>query len=292
MSDPYPDNPRFLPGNQIPLVMAIIKRFALRLPNGVPLTFQICLEGPLHPETGMVANLKDVKDWIGREVLPPLLTGQVMIPQTYGQDDPLLETLATWLAPRVKRRVAQAGLGLKWLRISDYEKLDVQWQPDIAARDTAQEAGPMYLLTRRYEFSASHRLFNPEFDEARNWEVFYECNNPNGHGHNYEIEVILTGEPDPGTGMLINLLDLDRLVNEHIIKQVDHKHLNYDVPMLADTITTAENVARVFFEQIAGVLPEGRVRLYCVRVHESRNNAAEYYGAVGLPAFDKSQVAM
>ena len=113
----------------------------------------------------------------------------------------------------------------------------------------------MLYLSRRYDFAASHRLFNPDFDEEKNWAIFYDCNNPNGHGHNYEIEVIIAGLADSDTGMLIDIVKLDRLVEEQILNKVDHKHLNLDVPMFKGVITTAENIAKVFFETLAPQIP-------------------------------------
>lgn len=140
-----------------------------------------------------------------------------------------------------------------------------------------RETKPNLYLTRRYEFSASHRLYNPAFPDEKNWEVFRECNNPNGHGHNYELEVTIQGSPDPRTGMLLDLGALDELVQERLIRHVDHKHLNLDVPFLQEVIPTAENIVYMFWRELSPAVPK-TVRLHRLRLLESKNNVAEYQG--------------
>ena len=89
---------------------------------------------------------------------------------------------------------------------------------------------PKVYLTRRETFSAAHRLFNPDWENEKNDEVFGKCNNYYGHGHNYSLEVVVEGEPDPETGFIINLTDLQKIIHENVIEVFDHKHLNFDVP--------------------------------------------------------------
>src|SRR5919109_1337288 len=98
----------------------------------------------------------------------------------------------------------------------------------------------MVYLTRRATFSASHRLWSNHLTEAENYATYDKCANPHGHGHNYVLEVTVRGEPDPRTGMVLNLSDLKRIMNERVVDGVDHKHLNYDVPWLEGVIPTTE----------------------------------------------------
>ncbi len=135
----------------------------------------------------------------------------------------------------------------------------------------------MIYLTRRYEFSASHRLFNPNFSDEKNWEIFKQCNNPNGHGHNYELEVTVKGEPDEQTGMLIDIMKLDEIVHRVIIQEVDHKHLNLDVSMFEGIIPTAENIVAIFWQRLLPEVPK-HSPLHRLRLFESRNNMAELVG--------------
>lgn len=134
----------------------------------------------------------------------------------------------------------------------------------------------MVYVTRKAHFSAAHRLFNPEFSDEENERVFDKCNNPRGHGHNYTIEVTVAGEPDPKTGYVIDLKKLSELIDDVILAKVDHKHLNYDVPELAGIIPTAENIALVFWKLLAPRITSGK--LHSIRVAESDNNFAEYFG--------------
>lgn len=134
----------------------------------------------------------------------------------------------------------------------------------------------MVYLTRRTTFSASHRLWSEQLSESENYEVYEKCANPNGHGHNYVLEVTVRGTVDPRTGMVLNLTDMKRITNEQVINWVDHKHLNYDVPWLEGVIPTAEMLAIKFWERLEDGFSKGL--LYEVRLHETENNSAVYRG--------------
>jgi 6-pyruvoyltetrahydropterin/6-carboxytetrahydropterin synthase len=108
-----------------------------------------------------------------------------------------------------------------------------------------------------------------------NVSVFGKCNNQHGHGHNYMVEVIVEGEVNPETGYLIDMKDLKSILHHKVIAEVDHKHLNIEVPWLENTIPSAENLARVFFERVAKELP-GNVILAAITVHETNQNSATY----------------
>ena len=134
----------------------------------------------------------------------------------------------------------------------------------------------MIYVTRRETFSASHRLFNPAFSDARNEEVFDKCNNPNGHGHNYELEVTVVGPVMDGTGYVLDLKVLKQVIRREVIAKVDHKHLNHDVDFLKGVIPTAENIARGIWNVLAAKIPTGR--LFSIRLRETENNLVEYRG--------------
>jgi 6-pyruvoyltetrahydropterin/6-carboxytetrahydropterin synthase len=134
----------------------------------------------------------------------------------------------------------------------------------------------MIFLTRREHFCSSHRLYNPAFTEQQNLEIYGKCAYANGHGHNYEIEVTVAGEPDPGTGMILDLKKLSDLIDREILEKVDHRHLNMDIDFLRGIIPTAENLAVVFWGILQPRITTGR--LYSVRVYETPNNYAEYRG--------------
>ena len=130
-------------------------------------------------------------------------------------------------------------------------------------------------VTVKVFFEAAHRLHNPQQADEWNRRVYDKCNNPHGHGHNYVIEAAVRGEPDPASGYLIDMKDLKSILNTCVVDDVDHRHLNIEVPWLADIIPTAENLARVFFERVAPELPDG-VELVAITVHETERNSATY----------------
>lgn len=134
----------------------------------------------------------------------------------------------------------------------------------------------MIYLTRRETFSASHRLWSSDLTETENYAVYDKCAHPNGHGHNYVLEVTVRGKPDSRTGMVLNLATLKDAINTSILRWVDHKHLNYDVPWLSGVIPTTEMLAFVFWQQLETVLPKGL--LYEVRLYETEKNSTFYRG--------------
>jgi 6-pyruvoyltetrahydropterin/6-carboxytetrahydropterin synthase len=134
----------------------------------------------------------------------------------------------------------------------------------------------MIYVSRRETFSASHRLHNPLLSDEENIKIFGKCNSPNGHGHNYILEVVIAGDINPLTGYLIDLKALKDIIKENIIEKVDHKNLNYDVDFLKGIITTTENLAVVFWKLMENKIPGGR--LYAVRIAETENNFFEYKG--------------
>ncbi|OGU34501.1 MAG: 6-pyruvoyl tetrahydrobiopterin synthase [Ignavibacteria bacterium GWB2_35_6b] len=134
----------------------------------------------------------------------------------------------------------------------------------------------MIYVTRRETFSASHRLHNPKLSDEENVRVFGKCNNANGHGHNYVLEIIVAGEINPDTGYLIDLKVLKEIIIENVIRKVDHKNLNMDVDFLKDVIPSAENIAVGIWKQLVEKLPAGK--LYSVKLYETENNYVEYKG--------------
>ncbi len=135
---------------------------------------------------------------------------------------------------------------------------------------------PVVYITRRTTFSASHRLHSNELSAEENRQIYGKCNHPNGHGHNYVLEITVRGEVDARTGMVMNLVDLKKAMEEEILDLVDHKHLNLDVPFFQKIVPTAENMAVVFWQLLEPALPPGM--LYEVKLHETENNVAIYRG--------------
>jgi 6-pyruvoyltetrahydropterin/6-carboxytetrahydropterin synthase len=130
-------------------------------------------------------------------------------------------------------------------------------------------------LTRLYRFSASHRLHSPGFSDEENRRLYGKCNSPYGHGHNYIVEVTLTGPVDPQTGMIANLVELDPFVQREVVEVYDQKYMNEQVPEFQSSVPTTENVAREIYRRLEKF---PAARLERVRIQETSNNSFEYSG--------------
>ena len=139
----------------------------------------------------------------------------------------------------------------------------------------AQNGSCKIALGRRYRFAASHRLHSPVLREEENDRIYGKCNNPFGHGHNYIVEVLVSGKIDPATGMIANLADLDSFVERQVLDPFDHKSLNEDVAAFRTTVPTTENLCIEIFRRLK---PFPNAKLERVRVQETSNNSFEYAG--------------
>ncbi len=132
----------------------------------------------------------------------------------------------------------------------------------------------MMEVTRRAKFSACHRLHNPELSDEEQRPIYGHCNNENGHGHNYCVEVTVRGEPDPRTGITIDFNRLKALLQEEVIARFDHRNINLDVDVMQGIISTSENMAIVIWRLLAPRIDYGQ--LVEVRVYESDDNYVSY----------------
>jgi len=135
----------------------------------------------------------------------------------------------------------------------------------------------MYI-TRKFHFSASHRVYNPVLSDEENFKIYGKCSNPNGHGHNYVMDVTVGGEVDELTGFVMDLTELKFTVEEEIIKKVDHKNLNIDVDFMNGVLPSTENIAMKFWDQIEGKINTDHIMLYSIKISETVNNSVEYRG--------------
>ena len=135
---------------------------------------------------------------------------------------------------------------------------------------------PTVTVTRRLTFNAAHRVHNPELSDLENARLFGKCNNPNWHGHNYELEVSVRGAVEDKTGYVMDLARLRELVTREVIEKVDHRNLNLDVDFMKDVIPTTENLAvGIWRILVKAMAPAQLVR---IRLWESENNSVEYAG--------------
>lgn len=135
---------------------------------------------------------------------------------------------------------------------------------------------PIALITRRFTFSASHRLGQATLSEEENFSIYGKCAHPNGHGHNYVLEITLKGPVNPETGFVWNLGHLKEVVENRVLNVLDHRYLNLDVAIFQKTNPTTENLAIWIWKQLIEHVPQNI--LYEVKLHETENNSAVYRG--------------
>lgn len=136
----------------------------------------------------------------------------------------------------------------------------------------------MVFVTRKAEFSASHVCRLPSLTDAQNEEIFGEAANPNGHGHNYVLEVTVAGEPDPVTGMVMDLSRLKEVVAREVVEPMDHRFLNYEVSPFDSVVPTAENVAREIWRRLEPALQTPNIKLAKVRLFETADHYVDIVG--------------
>ncbi len=136
----------------------------------------------------------------------------------------------------------------------------------------------MLYITRRFHFSASHRVNNPAWSDGRNIEVYGKCANPNGHGHNYVLEVTVAGENDPEIGFVMDLKELGDLVENEVISKVDHRNFNVDVDFMKGVNPTTENIVMKFWERLESNINSPGRKLYSLKLFETEKNIVEYKG--------------
>jgi len=143
------------------------------------------------------------------------------------------------------------------------------------ATDSEGGSRPVVTMTRLYIFSAAHRLYNPQLSDEENRAIYGKCANPYGHGHDYRLEITVRGVPDPITGMVMNLTELDTLVQAEVLRHLDHKHLNEETPPFDHIPPTSENLVAFIVEQLTPHL-QGNARLYRVRLWETPRSYFEW----------------
>ena len=220
----------------------------------------VSVAGPVDPITGMVMNVVDLKRIVNavleefdhRHLNEDTPYFRERIPTT----ENLVQVLWALIAPQIP-----AGIRLARLRL--YETDDLY----------ADYLGPTEAtFSRRYEFSAAHRLHAPELSDDENVAIFGKCNNPNGHGHNYHLEVTIRGVVDPITGMVIDMVAMDQRV-QTVLEAFDHKHLDYEVAEFTQRPSTAENIVVVLWERLQALFG---AQLHHLRLWETANNVFDY----------------
>lgn len=134
----------------------------------------------------------------------------------------------------------------------------------------------MVYITRRETFAAAHRLYRAELSDEENFKLFGKCSNPKWHGHNYTLEIVVAGQPDPLTGFVLDIKELKKIIHMFVIEKVDHKNINEETDFMKNIIPTSENICIGIWDQLADKIPNGK--LYSVKLYETENNYFEYRG--------------
>jgi 6-pyruvoyltetrahydropterin/6-carboxytetrahydropterin synthase len=227
------------------------------------LALRAVVAGPVDPRTGYLVNIALI-DRVLREGAIPLLQ-------------------RAWAGSRSQTAPTSCAALMRPLWLATTERLVPFKLRELELRPTpylrfalASGDSSMVTMTQSFEFAAAHRLYVAELSGEENRKVFGKCNNPNGHGHNYVVEVTLAGEPDPATGTLADLPGFEATVKQRVIDRFDHKHLNADCSEFARLNPTVENITRVIWDLLAGAFD--RFALHAVRVWETPKTYAEYRG--------------
>lgn len=223
---------------------------------GMHVALQVCLEGDVDPCSNYVENIKVIDDRVRQEV-----------------QSELARTVAAgqFTGPQAVVRAAHLLSG-GWDR-AQLVSVRLSVNPFLCWEMHVREM-PMVRLTQRFEFSAAHRLHNPALSDEDNRKTFGKCNNPDGHGHNYEFDVTVTG-PLNAAGRLLDLQEFSTIVNHTVIEPFDHKHLNLQTTQFADTIPTVENIAKVIYTMLEPCFT-GTTKLHSIRVWETTKTSAEF----------------
>lgn len=234
--------------------------------GGVPFwVFRVAVEGPVDGDTGYVCDIKVLDGLIRAEVVP-VLHEEMHVPVDRGEvelSDRSAQALRSAFDRAARACPSPVVLGaLRWF-VSPFLSFTV-----------CRSSPAMVRVTQSFEFSAAHRLFRAHLSDAENLRLFGKCSHPHGHGHNYVLEVTVAGEPDPGTGHVIALPALIRIVNERVISAFDHRNLNVECPEFETMNPSVENISRVIWERLDGAFAPAT--LSGVRVWETPKTCAEY----------------
>ena len=228
--------------------------------HGHNYTLDVTIAGTPDPITGMVMNMTDLKAIVGA-VLEQFDHKYLNADTPYFErrvptTENIVRVLWGLIAPRMPE-----GVGLARLRLYEMSDLWAEYAGD-------EEAD----FTRSYGFSAAHRLHAPQLSDEQNWAVYGKCNNPNGHGHNYTLEVTARSQIDDATGTAIDMVGMDRIVRA-VLDRLDHKHLDREVDGFAARTSTGEHIVIYLWEELA---PRFEGRLAHLKLWETNKNIFEY----------------
>lgn len=227
---------------------------------GQYLRVQATLRGELEPETSYLRNIKEIDAAVRQSVIEKFSA----LRRSFRADQPLTDIAAA----------AFHTLRPNWNDGVKLQSVSVWLTPLLCVSYESENPMPA-RLSQKFEFSASHRLHNPAMADDENRRKYGKCNNPLGHGHNYELQVTLAGTPGTG-GLLIDVPAFEQLVAKHVIERFDHRNLNVEVPEFAQLVPTVENIAMVIYRLLKSPLSSAGAQLASVTVWETPKTWCEY----------------
>lgn len=230
--------------------------------HGHNYVLDVAVEGGIDPVTGMIVNIKRIDDVLKDKIVHHFDQKSINDEVAYFRDRaPSLENLMAYFWDVLSTPgTMPADCQMVSIRLEEMPTLFGELENN------------KMTLTRSYEFAASHRLDSPALTPEQNVELFGKCNNAAGHGHNYILEVTVEGELNPKTGMMVDLGELDRTVNEAVVDRYDHKNFNEDLPEFAGKMTTSEVIAQEIFDRLQSAAP---AKLNRIRLWETARNMFE-----------------
>jgi len=246
----------------------VFGEWASRFNHGHNYVLDVAAEGAVDRETGMVVNIKLIDDLLQEQIVRRFdgksLNDEIAF---FERRAPCLENFLQHIRDLLFPEFGPPPGGKIDVRL---RRLRLEEMPTFWAELDLETN--MTTLTRTYEFAASHRLHVPALSAERNLELFGKCNNPSGHGHNYVLEVTVTGDVDPSTGMMLDLYALDRSVEALVVDRYDHHNLDTDIPEFAGQVTTSEVIVQAIWDALDGKLP---ATLHRVRLFETARSSFE-----------------
>jgi 6-pyruvoyltetrahydropterin/6-carboxytetrahydropterin synthase len=236
--------------------------------EGLSLFLELAVElvGPRAPETGLLVNVSDIDRTVRRYAVP-VFTERICEHLRRGEHIGFsrIASMLSTACEHLRDKFGPARVDRLTLQLNPFRKL---------AMDT-KASGVLYF-SEKFEFAATHKLWNSRISDAENLKVFGKCANPTGHGHNYLVEVTVK---TPAAGPDLEIGEFERVVDAQLMRLVDHRNLNLDVAAFGNTIPTVENIALFAWEHLAGKF--GPAQLHCVTVWESDRTYCTYCGPGG-----------
>jgi 6-pyruvoyltetrahydropterin/6-carboxytetrahydropterin synthase len=233
--------------------------------EGLSVFFELGVElaGEVEPTTGFVVNVIDIDKSV-RELVVPIFAKRVREDYSSGKHISILGLVQLLSTARhqLADKFTAAKIGKLTLKLNPFRRIAID------SKDTE-----MVYFSEKFEFAATHKLWNDDFSEAQNLEVFGKCANPAGHGHNYLVEVTVKTPADRND---FRIADFERIVDSELMKLIDHRNLNVEVEEFSKTNPTIENIAVFAWKKLAGKF--GQATLHCITIWETDKTYCSYYG--------------